>query len=201
MSDAGKKATELARAALALDEELRRFEALTGGALRAPLDSKRNLEKAAKATTDAAACQGRVSELVHAFMAALTVAREANQHAAEQLTARGAEVQARTVLYSSLYEKYAALGGEAAEISQTVARVGAEKAQRGHEALPELAEIEARMSRVVDGAAELGREAKEADFEDLVAQLDSLRQQTLSARNKVKLLRQQLGGPSAQLPH
>jgi hypothetical protein len=108
MSDSNtKKMTELARAALALDEELRRFEALTASALRVPLDSKKNLERAA------AACQQRVSELVHAFMAALNVAREANQRAAEQLTQKGAEVQARSAVYSSLYEKYAALGQEA----------------------------------------------------------------------------------------
>jgi chromosome segregation ATPase len=196
MSDSNtKKMTELARAALALDEELRRFEALTASALRVPLDSKKNLERAA------AACQQRVSELVHAFMAALNVAREANQRAAEQLTQKGAEVQARSAVYSSLYEKYAALGQEASEISSTVARVGAEKAQKGREALGDLAEIEARMTAVVDRAQELGREAKEADFEDLVSQLDSLRQQTQSARNKVKLLRQQLGGPTAQVPN
>lgn len=200
MNDGGKKMTELAQAALALDEELRRFEALTAGALRVPLDSKRNLEKAARATTDAASCQGRIGELVQAFMAALNAARDENQASAARLTARGAEVQARTHEYAGFIERFGALGDEAASISHTVARVGTEKAQRGHEAIADLVDIEARMTAVVDGAQALGREAKEAGFVDLVGQLDALRQQTQSARNKVKLLREQLMATGAQLP-
>jgi uncharacterized protein YdbL (DUF1318 family) len=201
MNDPKKALSPLAQAALALDEELRRFEALTAAALRVPLDSKRNLEKAARATTDAAVCQGRIGELVQAFMAALNAARDENQAAAAKLTARGAEVQARTAEYARFVERFSALGDEAADISRTVARVGTEKAQRGHEAVTDLVEIEARMARVVDGAQELGREAKAAGWTDLVGQLDGLRQQTQSARNKVKLLREQLRAASPAQPH
>jgi polyhydroxyalkanoate synthesis regulator phasin len=51
-----------------------------------------------------------------------------------------------------------------------------------------LDEVQQRMQKVADDAAEITRVAREQDMEDLERQADTLRQQVLSARNKVALL-------------
>ena len=69
MSD--KKPSDLVAATMALDEELAKVEHLADAAGRVPLSSRRNLEKAARTTAEAAEAQGKVGEHIAALMAAL----------------------------------------------------------------------------------------------------------------------------------
>src|SRR2546423_582246 len=86
---------DLANAALALAEELRRFEVLAGSAQKTPLNSQKNIERAARTLSEAAECQQRVSDLVQSFMSSLTSARQQNQETAEALQRCGEEIRQR----------------------------------------------------------------------------------------------------------
>ncbi len=195
-----KKSTAITQAASAIEEQLQKFELLTASARRVPLTSQRNLEKAAQLTTEAAQCQEQLGGFIQAFMAALNVSREQNQETMNALQARADEIKERSVRLGGIKERVAELAGEAADISTVAQKVGQEKAQRGREALPELAEIEGRMTALVERLAALHGDCKDADFSDLSSQVESLKQQMQSARNKVKLVRQQLTGVTAEVP-
>ncbi len=187
--------SELVTTVLAFDAELRRFEVLVDNAARVSLDSRKNLQKAARVTTDAAQCQQGLAPLVQAFNLALNAARAHNQKSAERLQIRGAEIQLREQELIALMVQFGELGEEAAAISVSAQRLGAEK--QGKEALGDLAELEARMNQVIERSQALGAECRERNFADVGSEIDSLKQQMQSARNKVLLLRQQLGQPTS----
>src|SRR5262249_51301122 len=102
MAKPDKTPSALAQAALAVDEELQRFDLLSAAVRKIPLDSKRNLERAARATSDAAASQQRLSDLVQVFMGELNSAREHNQQTAAQLLEGGNAIQRRSQEYEGL---------------------------------------------------------------------------------------------------
>jgi len=192
----GKNLSPLAQAALALDEQLQQFEQLAAAAERIDLDSQRNIERAARAVNDAAECQDRVARDIGALMEALNAARDRNQASADRLRARGETVQRRTDEAGELLKRFAALGGEAREVS---ALVQATAKQAGPSAIAQLGAIEAELGRIAEAAAELSRDANAARMTDLGGQANSLRQQMQAASNKVGLLRQRL--PEPPPPH
>jgi len=49
-------------------------------------------------------------------------------------------------------------------------------------------EVQSRMQRIADEAADIARVAQEKEMEEVARQAEVLRQQILSARNKVALL-------------
>ena len=187
-----KPTSPLAASALALAEELERFEVLTESAHRIALTSQKNLERAAQNIQDAASCQVKVGEHLQAFMQALNAAREQNAATAERLKQRSEEIGARSQVLGSLTRRFGELGQEAASISSTVAEVA--HRQGPEPPLTTLGEIETRLEKLAEQAATLLVDAREGDAPDLVSQVDSLKQQVQSARNKVKLLVEKLRG-------
>lgn len=185
-------ASPLQAAVAALDEELERFEQLALAAERTPLTSERNLEKAATAINQAAESQKRVHGHIQALIEAIAQAQKKHDATAETLVKTRDEVQARGERYQAQLGRFAALGKEAADISAHVRALGEKKGRANAEVVAELGEVQARMSRVVDGAAALGEEAEAEGMEDLGRQCDSLKQQVQSALNKVTLLRDKL---------
>src|SRR4029079_2533945 len=62
---------DLAEAAMALEQEIDRFEELAATARRLPLDTRKSLERAAKTTTEAAGSQDRVNGALGALVPAI----------------------------------------------------------------------------------------------------------------------------------
>lgn len=189
-------------AALALERELRRFEQLTASARRVSLDTRKGLERAAMATTEAAQGQERVNGTLGALVQAITAARERHEANAAALQTRGEEIRARADVLGPLYERYAALGDESRVIHQFVQEAASLQreatTQDGiHDLMAAIQGIEERMGKLADAARELGAAAVEASVTDLAEQSDSLRQQVTAARNKIGLLKK---GMLAQLP-
>ena len=182
----------LKAAVQALDDELERFEALADSARRTPLTSERNLEKAAAAINQAAESQQRVHGHIQALIDAISAARVKHDQTAEELVKTRDEVQARGERFQTQLARFAALGKEAADISGFVRQLGELKAKPNGEVVAKLAEVQERMTKVVDGATALGKEAEGEHMEDLGRQCDSLKQQVQSALNKVTLLREKL---------
>src|SRR2546423_7499542 len=168
----------LGAAAAALEAELRRFEQLSELATRVELKSQKNLERASRAAQDAAEAQERVNERVRALVEAIAQARARQEEQARLLVERAGQIDERRQALEALLARFAHLGNEAAEGNALLKEGG------------DVAEAEQRLGTVAGAAEEVLHEAERVGFEDAVRQADSIRQQSLAARNKLKLLRE-----------
>jgi hypothetical protein len=96
-----------------------------------------------------------------------------------------------------LLERYGALGQSAAELNQRMQEFATQRAkaqtpEQNTEVLGILDALNERMGQVADEASAVTKLGEEQDFTDIGRQADSLRQQLLSARNKLQLLRKGL---------
>jgi chromosome segregation ATPase len=196
--------TDLAEAARALARELQRFEEGAAHARRMPLDTQTGIERAAKATTETASGQEQVDRALGALVQAITAVRERHEANAAALQARGEEIRARAEQFGALFERWSALGEEGRLCNQLVqeaaARPRATSPEANAELLAAILTIEERMSKLVDGARDLGKDAAQASITDVAEQAHALRQQVAAARNKVGLLRQSLHPAPEQDP-
>ena len=195
-----KQASPRVAAAEAVDRSLQRFSALSETLRRGALESRAHLERAGEVLKDVAACEEELQLQARALVAALGAARDAQQSEAEKVQARAQEIQSRTETYAAIRGRFEAMGDDAVglnTLAQSLAsrRGIADQSLRGDELpalLAELDELRERMTGVAESAARLEAEARDAHFEDLARNSDSLRQQLLSARNRIGLLREAL---------
>ncbi len=198
MQDEAAEASALGTAATALENELRRFEQLSALARKIELSSERNLEKAAKATQEAAESQLRVADHVRKLVGAIAAARDRQQAVAEAIQERANELQARRAEFDAVLQQFAALGQDAAGINALVGQVSIPKAPGAPEpnalgdTVTRLQEIQAKMGEVVERAAELARSALDKDMQDIAQQAESLQKQVHASRNKLNLLLEKL---------
>lgn len=191
--------SELSAAAEALDTQLRRFESLAEQLRKAPLNSEKSLEKASKLLRDVADQDKVLNEAVSALVAAVSNARNRQHQEAEAVNARALELEQRATAFKALLERYGALGQSAAELNQRMQEFAAQRGQAQSEEqqaalIGTLDALQERMVQVAEEAQAVTALADEQDFTDVGRQADSLRQQILSARNKLGLLRKGLGG-------
>ena len=94
-----------------------------------------------------------------------------------------------------LMERYQSLGQVAGQINTVVQQIAAQaKAGRSAEISQALPELVDSMGKAATAAEELMAMAEDQSFSEVAQQADALRQQILSARNKLSLLQQKLGG-------
>lgn len=171
------KPSDLAEAAMALDHELRRFEELSAQAARLKLNSEKGIERATEALQRAAESQDRIHAQVQKLVAAVAAARQKQESDAAALIARAQQIAERRKQFGEVLQRMGALGQMAKQV-QELLKDGAKNFD----------EIQQRMQKVADDAAEIAKTAAEQEMEDLARQADTLRQQVLSAKNKVALL-------------
>jgi len=189
--------TQLEQAAEGVEEELRRFEALADTVLRTPLDSERNLERASRALREVAESDERLVAQLQKLVAAVGGVRDRQQEHARGVNARAEELQTRTQAFQALLQRYAGLGRSASELNAVVQDIAARKQKattpEDNRALAgSLEQLLERMGQVAEEAQGLANSATADDFNDIARQADSLRQQLLSARNKMALLQKGL---------
>jgi DNA repair exonuclease SbcCD ATPase subunit len=188
--------SELSGVAATLSEELDRFQDLAESLKKAPFNSQKNLERAAKLLRDVAESDQRLGEKIQALVGAISKVRDTQQQQAQAVTTRAQELQQRTEVFKELFHSYAQLGQDAAElngISQQVAAKQSSGEGGGPEAVRNaLGELNTRLGDLVDRAQKLTDDAGSRDFEDIARHADSLRQQLLAARNKMNLLQKKL---------
>ena len=187
----------LVAAAEAFDETLQRFAALANGLRKGTLDSQRNLERAAETLKEVASCEEELQAHAQALMSALGRARDAQQAQAETVRVRALEIQSRSEDLSRLMRGFEAIGRDAAALNASAQLLAARKRTpdemvKDGELLAGLDELHERMTAVLTAGETLAGEARTADFDDLAAKVDSLRQQILAARNKINLLKEAL---------
>lgn len=191
-------------AAMALAEELQRFEAMAAALVRAPLTSQESLGLAAKATHDAAASQARFAEHLRALVEAVTEARDRHAKAAATISAAVAEIDARAERFGALRARFTKLGEKASEVNQLVQRAAALKREPGvsgehSEQLGRaIDEALAGLDVVIEQARAITNDAREAGATHLEREAGSMRQQVLSAKNTLELYRKHLEG---EKPH
>ena len=190
--------SELVAAAESLDAQLTRFESLAEQFRKAPLNSEKALERASKLLRDVAEQDQQLNASVSALVAAVTKTRDRQQVQAESVNARAQDLQQRAEAFKVLLERYGALGQSAAELNQRMQefatqRAKAQTSEQNAEVLGILDALNNRMGEVAEEAQAVTKLGEEQDFTDIGRQADSLRQQLLSARNKLQLLRKGLG--------
>lgn len=186
-----KEPSPLVGAARALDAELERLEALAAKSQKEPLNSQRNMERAARTL-------GGVTELeetIRAALARLVEAMEgvgARQNAAmAALGARAKELEGRFRSFKELVARRDQLGEHGQRINESIRQLlaGGAPASIGPTIAPTLAEVR----RISEESEALFAEAKERGFNDLASEVDSVRQQLLSLRKKLGHLEAQQG--------
>jgi uncharacterized protein YoxC len=186
--------SELTTAAEALDSQLRRFESLTEQFQKSPLNSEKSLERASKLLRDVAEQDRVLNESVSALVAAVSGARDRQQKNAEAVNEHAQYLEKRAETFKTLLERYGALGQSAAELNQRMQEFASKRAEaqteeQNAELAGSLDTLQERMGQVAEEAQAVVTLADEQDFTDIGRQADSLRQQILSARNKLGLLR------------
>jgi len=184
----------LGATAVALQQELRRFEETAEAAWRMSLDTRKGIERAAKATAEAAGGQARVEAALGALVGAIQAVRERHEANVAALGARAEEIRARADRYGELYERYAALGEEGAALNRAVQDVAGKQGEattpeRTHEVVASIEGIEERMAKLMESARALGQAGAAASLSDLAELANTTRQQVAAARNKLGLLR------------
>ena len=177
------KPSDLSAAAAALEAELARFEDLSNTLHKIPLNSGKNLDRAAKATLEATESQERVGARVGALVQAVAQLRDRQEATANGLHARVTEIQETTERFGSLLQRLAALGDEARSINELIGE------DRGQDVLNQ---VHARMSAVLETARKLTADADAADMQDISRQGEALRQQLQATKNKLSLLQKRL---------
>jgi hypothetical protein len=183
--------SELVDAAAALDGELRRFEELSLQIKKLPLNTEKNLERAAKSLEEIADSDERLGLQVKALVAAVAHVRERQQSHATIVQERALELQARTEVYQELLKHFGTLGQEAGSINAMVQDIAAQPRTSADEraaVMERLVTAQEKMALVADGAKALTDAANAKDFQDLARSADNLRQSLLAARNKIGLL-------------
>ena len=154
----------LGAAAAALDAELKRFDQIAELLSRLKLDSEKNLDRAARAVQEAAQSEEKVVAAVRDLVAAVARARERQEGQARSVAERAREVGTRRQELQTIVGSFAELGVEASAINLILKEGG------------NLGERADATAAVLGAFAEAARQA------------ESLRQQMLSARNKLKLV-------------
>lgn len=189
--------SELALAAEALNEELRKFESLTHALRRDPLNSQKSLERTAGMLREVADSDDRLAKLVQVLVAAITTAREKQQQQAKQVHERALELQQRTEVLKELLLQYEVVGTEAIQLNAVVQELAAKRheaktPEANREVIASIEDLEERMGKAAESARALAEDAGAKEFVDVSRQAEALRQQLLAAKNKMGLLKKGL---------
>lgn len=188
-------ASELMVAAATFDEQLTRFAALAERARTGPLNSQKNLQRAARSFQEIGEAEKKLGVAAQELVAALTAARQMQEQQAQAIQERAQEIARRTAVAADLLKRYGAIGEKAAELNALVLDLATKKADgasANSEVLPLLGQVRARLSEVLEGATALVEAARECDFEDIAGEARSLHQQVTAADAKIAAIERSL---------
>jgi hypothetical protein len=181
-------------AAEAFDDELESFYRAVQASLRAPLNSAKQLERAAQSLTQLAECEQRLGAASQTLSRAISAAHQ-QQLAQKQLVIDKAQaVNVRAAQFQQIMQGYQALGVAAMALnSEAAALVGQKKEAEGTLATSKAKDewsaavlaLQDKMEAVAQTAQELIATSRSNDFEDIARQAESVRQQLLSVRAKL----------------
>ena len=192
--------SDLLNAAQAFDDELAHFARLVEAARTGPLNSQKNLQRAAQSFQQVGESEKRLGEAAQVLVGALQSAKHKQEEQALVLQGRAEEIEKRSNIASDLLLRYGAVGEKAGEINALVLEIATKKANGTPEpddaVVTLLGQLRARMTEVAESAATLVAAAREADFDDIARQADSMRQQIVAVGGKVRDIERALAARS-----
>jgi hypothetical protein len=191
----------LVAAAEAFDDSLTRYATLTKALRKGSLESRHDLERASQALTEIAACEDDLGTQAQALMVALGAARDTQQTQSDLVQIRALEIQKRSQEYAALMGRFEAIGKDAAGLNVMAQAMAARRGtayqtMQGGDLLSllcDLDDLHERMAAVAATGDGLVTDARGGGFVELSREVESLRHQLLSARNKIGLLKEALG--------
>jgi chromosome segregation ATPase len=179
----------LVAAAAAVDEELREYDELAREAQKVTLDGEKELARAARVLAASTERQPRIQEKLRALVSEIEAARSRQQESLDTLVTVSRALEARATEFDTLMKRFAALGHSAQSIHRLSAELTARKSSGAPEAeiLDGLRALEDRMQEVAVDAEGLAHDAGKEGWPEIARQADAVRQQILSAKNKLSL--------------
>ncbi len=186
-------------AAQAFDDELGSFQRAVEATLRGSLYTAKHLDRATQSLNQVAQCEQRLGLASKALSDAISDAHQQQQAQTQKVMERAQAISVRGAQLGQLMEGYKALGVAAATLSSEAAEILRKKKELGETALGgelavEVQTLKEKLSAVAQIAQQLVEAARVEDFEDIARQADSVRQQLLSAHNRLSLLNQGAAG-------
>lgn len=160
-------------------------------ALQLRLDSQRNLERTGEKLAELGTIDEKLQPFVKELLDAVKELVAAQQAQAEALATRAEEVRRRRDVFRQLMQRYADLGRASGDLNALVQAFAGPRPGEGTPPdadPPSLEVVQQSMTELIDRAGAVSQAAEKEDFEDIARQVDSLRQQLLSGRNKLNLL-------------
>jgi hypothetical protein len=184
----------LLEAAGRLDEELRRYEALTEEVARATVHSRKSLTRVARMLQQAGESHELLLQHVASLSEVMNATRLRQVSCGEKLVSAGGRLQERAAAFQALLVRQDALGEQAKELNASAAEIAARKKDDGFaETLAATGPLLERMESVVTEATTLADAAREADFADLAREVDQMKQLLHHAKNQLLVVRRALG--------
>jgi uncharacterized phage infection (PIP) family protein YhgE len=184
----------LTSAAQSLESDLRRLEETVREAQSLEIQSDKTLQKARKLLESCSDHQLKLAGHLQELVTAMQAAQQRVQTSMDQTLELSQKVAARANDRGGLVERFAQLGKRTTEINAPVGAV-VEKHQQGAQPVELLTAVNAVLAiteALVAEAESLVADAKQGGWVDIGKEADTLRQQILSARNKVLMLRKNL---------
>ena len=178
MAKPDKNVPELVRAAEVLEHEIASLEALSKATRKIPLNSERNITRAAKELTETAQFQDRLAAGLQALASAMAQLQARQQAALEPLAAFATETQARMQRLSEHMQAFGVLGNAAGEVTALIQAGNGERSQV-------VTAVDEQLTAIESGARALMDVARDDDFPDVVREADSLRQRVAALRKKL----------------
>lgn len=177
MPKVDKSAAEIVRAAAALEDEMAALEALSRTARKIPLNSEKNIARAAAELSQVVTAPERLGARLQELATAMARMQERQQATLEPLATFAQAIQERSQRLDQHMQSFGALGKAAAEASAMLATSQGDRA-----ALPT---VEQRLQQISDDARALFDAARADDFPEIAREADVLKQRMASLRKRL----------------
>lgn len=168
----------LVSAAVSIENELAELERISRAACKIPLNSEKNIARAARELEQALALPERLSALLQELAAAMAGMQERQQATILPLSAFATEIQRRHRRLTEHMQAFAALGTAAAEVTARIQAGGSDRAAV-------LSEVDAQLAKLTDDARALFELTRAEDFPDLMREADALKQRAAALRRRL----------------
>jgi len=186
--------TTLTAAAERLETDLARLEEIVKETARVEVSSDKSLQRARRLLEQCSEQQLKLAEHLKSLVIAMNGAQGRVQASLEETLSLSRQIGTRAAERSALVERFAVLGQRTREINAPVAAV-VSKHQDGAlpgELLAAVGEILSIADGLVSESDSIAKDARTSKWVDIGREADALRQQILSARNKLLVLQRGL---------
>jgi len=173
-----KNPSALLGAASALEAELNQLESIARAARKMPLNSEKNITRAAKELEAALTLPDRLASGLQALASAMASLQARQQAALEPLAEFASEIARRHKRLAEHMQAFAALGTAAAEVTARIQTGGDERRAV-------LADVDAQLAKIAEDARALFDAAHAEDFPDLAREADALKQRAAALRRRL----------------